>query len=174
MLTGPKHSGKTTFLLKLVEKLKREKFRIAGFTAPSVYEGTFLLGFDLYDIRRGQKVKLARRKSAKDEFEFSEEGRRFGRKILESDQTRNADLIIIDEFGPMELENGGWRKNIDLLLESKKCLLLIVREELVEKVKRIYSGLVCQTFSATEESVGQIISLLNKQGGKCGQRKDLR
>jgi len=168
LLTGPKHSGKTIFLQKLVERLKKENFRIAGFTASSVYEGAFLLGFDLTDIQSGRGVKFARRKSASDTFEFSEEGYRFGREILESKETRNADLIIIDEFGPMELEGGGWRKNIDLLLENKKCLLLVVREELVKAVKQLYSNLPCRTFSAEEKSFDEIITLLNKQGDKCG------
>ncbi len=168
LLTGKKHSGKTTFVQSLVEKLKKENFRIAGFTATSIYEGTFLLGFDLVDIQSGRGGKFARRKYAADAFVFSEEGYQFGRTILESEETRNADLIIIDEFGPMELEGGCWRKNIDLLLENKNCLLLVVREELVKTVKQLYPGLVCRVFSAEEESFDAIITLLNKQRDKCG------
>jgi len=170
LLTGSKHSGKTTFVRKLAERLKKENFNIAGFKAPSVYEGAFLLGFDLADLHSGRSVKFARRKSAKDEFEFSNGALLFGRKILDSDHTRNADLIIIDEFGPMELEGGGWRKNTDFLLENKNVLLLVVREELVERVERLYSNLHCRTFRATEESVGQIISLL-KTGKQMWIRK---
>jgi nucleoside-triphosphatase len=168
LITGKKHSGKTTFVQKLAERLKKENFSIAGFIAPSVYEGAFLLGFDLADIQNSQKNKFARRKSTTDNFEFSEEGYRFGRKILESEETRNADLIIIDEFGPMELEGQGWRKNVDSLLENQKCLLLVVREELVEKVEKLYSNLSCRTFSATEKSVEKIISLLSEQANKYG------
>ncbi len=170
LLTGKKHSGKTTFVRKLVEKLKKENFSIAGFTAPSVYQGAFLFGFDLADIQSGLSVIFARRKSKTDTFEFSDKALLFGRKILDSDHTRNADLIIIDEFGPMELEGGGWRKNTDYLLENKKILLLVVREELVERVEQLYSNLPCQTFRATEESVGQIIALL-KTGRQMWIRK---
>jgi len=168
LITGKKHSGKTTFVKKLAERLKRENFRIAGFTAPSVYEGAFLSGFDLVDIRSSRRVKFARRKSTVDGFQFSEEGYRFGRKILESKETQNADLIIIDEFGPMELEGDGWRKNVNSPLENQKCLLLVVREELVERVEKLYSNLPCLIFRAREESVEQIISLLIKQGDEYG------
>ncbi len=174
LITGKKHSGKTTFVKKLIERLKKENLIIAGFTAPSVYEGVFLLGFDLSDVRSSRRAKFARRKSTADGFVFSEEGYRFGRKILEGKKTQNADLIIIDEFGLMELEGGGWRKNVDSLLENQKCLLLVVREELVERVEQLYSNPPCRKFDATEKSVEKIISLLNKQGDKSGQGKNQR
>ena len=140
LLTGEKHSGKTTFLKKVAAKLKKENFRIAGFLAPSIYEGAFLSGFDIVDINNGRRVKLARRKSLDEAFQFSEHGLKFGRKILKSKETRNADLIIIDEFGPLELQGGGWRECVDSLLKSVKSLiLLVVRKESAEEVSRLYS-----------------------------------
>jgi len=174
LLTGKKQGGKTTVLQRLVERLKREKFKIAGFVAPSVYKGAFLPGFDLVDIQSGRSMKFARRKTAAQAFQFSDQGLEFGRKILESEEARNADLIIIDEFGPLELEGDGWRKDTDLLLENKNCLLLVVREELVEAVKELYSGLSCRVFPAVEQSIENIKRLLEKPGEKRGEGKNLQ
>ena len=174
LLTGKKHSGKTTVLKRLVEGLKREGLKISGFTAPSVYDSNFLSGFDLVDIQSGRSVKFARWKTAAQAFQFSDQGLEFGRKILESEEARNADLIIIDEFGPLELEGDGWRKDTDSLLENKNCLLLVIREELVEAVKELYSGLSCRVFPAVEQSIENIKQLLEKPGEKRGEGKNLR
>ena len=163
MFTGPKHSGKTESVQRIAEKLKKENFKIAGFTAPSVYEGAFLLGFDLVDINSGKRVKFARRKPAAERFQFSEKGFEFGRKILRNPDVENADLIIIDEFGPMELHGGGWRDDVDRLLEKNLCLLMVVREDLIEDVKILYADLPCRLFSAEQQSFEKIKHVLNKR-----------
>jgi nucleoside-triphosphatase THEP1 len=74
----------------------------------------------------------------------------------------------IDEFGPLELEGKAWRKSADSLLENKNCLLLTVRNELVEAVKKLYGGVPCQVFPVAEQSVKNVISLLEEQGEKIG------
>jgi nucleoside-triphosphatase THEP1 len=167
LLTGEKHSGKTTFLKRLAVKLKKEKFRIAGFLAPSIYEGAFLLGYDLVDIQNGRHEEFARRKSVEDAFQFSEQGLEFGWKILKSKETRNADLIIIDEFGPLELAGLGWRETIDSLLLSTDCIvMLVVRKEIAGKVKKLYKNISSVKLSAkSNESIDGVVELLRYRKG---------
>lgn len=94
------------------------------------------MGFDLLDIQSGRRVKFARREQPTKSFKFSEKGLQFGRAILNSKETKRAELVIIDEFGPFELEGFGWWETSDLLLSSTNCImLLVVRKEIIGKVK---------------------------------------
>jgi nucleoside-triphosphatase len=140
LLVGKKHSGKTTFLQRIAGELKRKNFRIAGLLALSIYRGAFLLGYDLVNIQSGGRVKFARRKRTEEPFKFSDKSWQFGQAILNNKETRRAELIIIDEFGPVEIQGDGWRKCVDSLTKSVKALiLLVVREESAEAVSRLYS-----------------------------------
>ncbi|MCK4601753.1 MAG: DUF2478 domain-containing protein, partial [Phycisphaerae bacterium] len=63
------------------------------------------------------------------------EGLAFGREAL----GRPAELVIVDEFGPLELRGGGWRGAVETLLTaSAGVVLLVVRDGLVEEVRRLY------------------------------------
>jgi nucleoside-triphosphatase THEP1 len=159
LLTGAKNSGKTTFVQQLVEKLKKENYQISGFTAPSIYEGAFLLGFDILCIRSGRKVKLAKRKSAAETFTFSKKALALGNSILNSNETKSSDLVIIDEFGPLELAGKGWRKGTDELIQSAgPLILLVVRKESAEKVRRLYNNIKVKLLQASNRKSADIIT----------------
>lgn len=166
--TGPKHSGKTTALQNLIIKLQKRNLKTAGLIAPSIYDGGFLLGFDLIDIKSGKRIKFARRKLASESFQFSEAGLRFGRSILNSEETKIADLIIIDEFGLLELNGGGWRKDVDSLVNSTNAIiLLVVRKELIEEAKQLYKDIPCEQLSAADaQSIDKIIAMLRDGQGQ--------
>jgi nucleoside-triphosphatase THEP1 len=48
------------------------------------------------------------------------------------------DLVVVDEFGPLELGGRGLRAVVDHAVESGVPILLIVRETLVESVQKLY------------------------------------
>jgi len=142
LFTGQKHCGKTTALENLVNLLKENSYKVSGFTAPSIYEGAFLLGFRLLDINTDQKIPLAKRTSPNTPFEFSQKAFDFGNQILNSQQTIDADLVIIDEFGPLEINHLGWRTSADFLINQlKKNTLLVVRNDSLEQTKAIYENI---------------------------------
>ena len=164
--TGERHSGKTTSAANLVEIAHSEGFNIAGLLAPSIYRDGELLGFDAIDLRNGNRTPLARRdtdRSKTERFTFLAEGLKLGNTALDAAATKSADLIVIDEFGPLELNGQGWRKNVDTLITSSNALiLLVVRQELADEVQRTYSGYPCRNLAAIEsESIDKIIGILN-------------
>ena len=137
---GPKHSGKTTAAEKLVEKARAEGFNVAGILAPSIYHNGKIAGFEIIDLQNQKRMLLTRRKKDNEPFSFTTEGLKFGRAALGKNKTKQADLIIVDEFGPLELTGKGWRKCVDSLIKSVNALiLLVVREESAEEVSRLYS-----------------------------------
>jgi nucleoside-triphosphatase THEP1 len=172
--TGQKHSGKTTAAGKLVERARGEGFRVAGLLAPSVYKARLLVGFDGVDLSNGETTKLARMNKSQGggrRISFTEAGLRLGKAALGLPATGKADLVVVDEFGPLELDNKGWRKDVDLLLTSTKALLLlVVRRELVERVRMLYGLYPSRKLAATKkESVEEVIRILRERRTLNGQ-----
>lgn len=151
---GEKHSGKTTALADLVRIAHEEGFNVAGILAPSLYRDGRLMGFDVLDLRDGTRAPLARRETkagAKAPFTFVDEGLRLGTAALSEEATESADLIVVDEFGPLELSGRGWRSGVESLLAGgNPAVLLVVRRELVDAVRRMYEDFRCRSINAGE------------------------
>jgi nucleoside-triphosphatase len=177
--TGKRHSGKTTSVFKLAESVRNEGFTVAGLLAFSLYENGRLAGFDAFDLQSEKRAPLARRKIKENERakrylapQFIA-GFNLGRAALSPAATKSADLIIIDEFGPLELDKRGWRKDVDLLLASSNAIiLLVVRQELVNTVRQLYKNVPSIKFIASErDSVDQVVSIL-RQRSLARQKSD--
>ena len=158
--TGQKHSGKTTGAANLAKFARSEGFNVAGLLAPSIYINGKLLGFDAVDLRNKKRVPLARRKTV--QFTFLADGIKLGKAALSKGATKSADLVIVDEFGPLELHGRGWRENVDSLLASSSALIvLVVRRELAKAVRRTYTDFPCRNLDAIEpESIDKVIDIL--------------
>jgi len=162
---GARHSGKTTAAANLVRLARREGFNVAGLLAPALYDGRRLTSFDVLDLHSGARELLARQKTGATEsgpFNFIPRGQHLGRKALTGTAAKSADLVIVDEFGPVELAGGGWRKSVDwLLVSSQAVVLLVVRDELAEKVKLLYSKFASRILTAANyESLDNVVTLL--------------
>ncbi|MBN1974513.1 MAG: hypothetical protein JW787_12815, partial [Sedimentisphaerales bacterium] len=169
--TGPKHSGKTTRALDLVNSARKEGFRIAGLLAPSIYNDGILNGFYAYDLVSALKKPLAKRNNdiqGKRHFTFLSEGLKIGLKALSKNSIENADLIIVDEFGPSELSGRIWRKSVDSMLSYGNIItLLVVRQELVEDIIKLYSHIPYEQIAANETgSIAKVINILKYHKAK--------
>ncbi|MFC1635634.1 nucleoside-triphosphatase [Planctomycetota bacterium] len=165
---GEKHSGKTTGVAGLVKVARAEGFNAAGVLAPSLYDNGRLMGFDVLNLRDGSRAPLARRRmdaGKMSPFVFINEGVRLGNAALRQELGESADLVIVDEFGPLELSGKGWRSSVDSLLTSiNTTMLLVVRREMVNLVQRVYADFHCWIINAAEtDSVNKIICALGRQ-----------
>jgi len=166
--TGKKHSGKTTSAARLAGMARDEGFDTAGLLAEALYHDGRLIGFDAIDLQTKKRAPLARRRSEGGEsipFDFIAEGVRLGRSALSMAATESADLIVVDEFGPLEMNSQGWRTDVDLLVRTSEALiLLVVREELARQVRHLYSNVASLMLCAAEaESVEKVMSVLRGQ-----------
>jgi nucleoside-triphosphatase THEP1 len=166
--TGPKHSGKTTSAARLVEAARCRGFLVAGCLAPSVHADDVLFGFDLVDLTSGERAPLTRRTIEQGQhgsFQFLADGLSLGEEALGPPATEDADLIIVDEYGPRELKSQLWRRATDRLMSSTDAvLLLVVREELVDEVLRLYAGPATRKLDAlVPESVDEVLTLLENR-----------
>ena len=151
---------------------------MAGLLAPSIVLGGELVGYDVVDLQQGTCAPLARRNrdsGAVGRLTFLAAGLELGRSALSRESTRSADLIVVDEFGPLELDCGGWRKNVDELIaaapgawffpgKTAGTVLLVVRDQIVGLVQKIYSHVPATTLAAGEaDSIGRVIELLRSR-----------
>jgi len=178
--TGPKHCGKTTSATRLAQVARAEGFNVAGLLAPSLYHNSKLLGFDVLDFQNQTRAPLARRKISQSKagpFTFIADGLKFGNAVLSAEATKSADLIIVDEFGPLELKGQGWRRNVDsLLISSNAVVLLVVRQELADPVRQVYETAPCRELTAIEKnSIDDAINMLkNRRHHMEGRRFAVR
>jgi nucleoside-triphosphatase len=150
---------------ELAQIARRKGFEVGGLLAPSVYRDGVLVGFDCFDLRGGTRTPLLRRRrdtSKPGTFTFVAEGLKLGKAALSLLATRSADLIIVDEFGPFELNYRGWRKSVDALLASSDAvILLVVRQQLAEQVQYLYANTAsCVLAAAHPQSINKVITAL--------------
>ena len=139
IISGKKHSGKTTKLLSYISELQSKNLICAGIVAVGRYKDDKRCSFELIDILGNKKHEfLTTTPSLKfkkiGRFHIIPDGEKFGRNVLENETTLNADVIIIDEIGPMELDGKGWAKYLKQFLKLDINLVITVREELLEEV----------------------------------------
>ena len=168
MLTGRKHSGKTTAAGRLARQVRSKGFRVAGLLAPSVYKDNRLVGFGAVDLMRDKQIDLANRRIAtgkRGRWAFTEAGLKLGKAALNPSAASSADLIIVDEFGPLELDGRGWRKEVDLLLSSTDVpVVLVVRQELEGPVQKLYGNYPSTKLAAAkEDSINKVIRMLKER-----------
>jgi nucleoside-triphosphatase THEP1 len=167
---GEKHSGKTTNAAKLVQIVQVDGFKVAGVLALSLYRDGKLIGFDVLDLRSEIRAPLARRKmdgGNMSPFLFIDDGLRLGSAALNREATESADLVVVDEFGPLEIAGQGWRSSVDSLVASiSATILLVVRRELVNPVQRVYADSHWLKISVGEPtSLDRVIRILGRRRG---------
>lgn len=163
--TGPKHSGKTTTLTSLIYLARLKGIAVAGILAPSVYIDDKLAGFDIVDLDTNQRTTLSRRgaqgSQTVGQFVFTDQGLELGRSALQSVLISKTELIVIDEYGPLELAHRGWRTQVDrLIAETAGIVLLVVRDELAQQVSQLYPQPPALFVPAAEpDSIDRVLDL---------------
>jgi len=142
ILNGNVGQGKTTFTQNLIGKLSSHEIKVSGFYSVGVYEDNQRVGFDLLDISTGQRMIISR-KSLQDKwiscgnYHFDPAVFQKGGEMLLQQAKEGAQLVVIDEIGPLELSNSGWSSVIEQLCsESSLPMIWVVRKTLAEKAAR--------------------------------------
>jgi nucleoside-triphosphatase THEP1 len=151
--TGPRHSGKTTAAAKLAKQAQDQGLAVAGLLAEAFHRDGRLAGFEGVDLGSGRRKVMALppvEGGSNKAFVVTDEGMRFGRRVLDEAAAGKADVVIVDEFGPLELAGKGWRGAINrLACGFPGTLVLVVRSELAPNVQRLYADRQCRVVDAT-------------------------
>ena len=156
LLTGERQVGKTTVCKQVAELARELGYDPAGLLTLAIPGQDGLpMAYHALMVSDGEQRLLAR---ADDDLG----GDRTGRYSFDTDVfpwvigrlraaiSQGCDLLIVDEIGPLELEQGkGLAPILSDLSEGKFLLLLVVRPELVGQLQKRLPGIAFRTFTVT-------------------------
>jgi nucleoside-triphosphatase THEP1 len=160
LLTGERQVGKTTVCRRVAELARGLGYDPAGLLTPAlVGEEGLPVAYHAQMVSDGEQRLLARAKGDLD-------GPRTGRYSFDADVfswvmeglrraiSQGCDLLIVDEIGPLELEQGRGLAPIlpDLFTEGHPPLLLVVRPELIVQLQKRLPAIPFRTFTVTQEN----------------------
>jgi nucleoside-triphosphatase THEP1 len=138
ILTGPVHSGKTTFLKNAILVLKENNFAADGYLSEAAWKGQEFTGYDLIDLKNDLRHPFIRKQGQEDwqkigPFYFIPGTLDLAKKIIR--RCQKADLCVVDEVGPLELEGKGvWPALEEAFKIPGQNLLVVVRETLLKDI----------------------------------------
>lgn len=134
LITGRPGVGKSSLFSAIVHELKRSGYVVGGIIAPEVREGGQRLGFKVVDLMTGEEAWLARRDVVSPVRVGSygvlvEEASKLVEKALVT-ALEGANVIGVDEVGPMELRLPVFKPLLLRVLDSGKPIILVVHFKL--------------------------------------------
>jgi nucleoside-triphosphatase THEP1 len=143
LLTGPVHEGKTTACWKAIPGIRSAGFKVAGFISPPLLnaEGG-KVGIEMMDLTTGKHQTFARVREANETttigvYHISDEAIEWARRVLAAALLANSDWLVIDEIGPLELQQGtGFAFALQALADPLRVpnAIVIVRETLAQEL----------------------------------------
>lgn len=107
VVQGAPGAGKTTAVERLARALRDRGLAVGGVLQPAVEDDEGRRrGYDVLDLRRGQRRSLARRKAEGRGYDFDGEGWAWAGERLARAQSRD-DVVVIDELGRLEARGEG-------------------------------------------------------------------
>lgn len=134
LLTGPPGIGKSTIVSKTVFMLRTQGYAIGGCLTREKREGRERVAFTMSDLMSGREGELASVRGSL--------GPRVGRyrvnlttladigAVSLREAAGRADVIVMDEIGPMELTSQEFRKAGQECFATRKPILAIVHEQM--------------------------------------------
>jgi len=166
LLTGPPGIGKSTVVTRTIYLLRMQGHGIGGCLTKEKREGRERVAFTMTDVMSGREGELASVKSSL--------GPRVGRYRVNLATLSNigarslreamdrAEVIVIDEVGPMELTSQDFRKAADECFRSQKPILAIVHElmkdPLIESIRQMSGKSVIEVSLSNREKLPQTIA----------------
>ncbi|MFZ2053206.1 MAG: nucleoside-triphosphatase [Candidatus Aminicenantales bacterium] len=183
ILTGPVHTGKTSFLKNLLPVLKAQGIPVSGYLSPSVLKRGRTFGYDLFDIKAGKSVPFLRRKGQAGwqkvgPYFFLPSGLRAAEdKIL---GCPTGGWLVVDEVGPQELARRGvWPALSAVLSRPELDCLLVVRSPLLDELQGLLGKRPIEVFDIEAENLLPVLleRLLKPAAGRAvkkGAKKSRR
>ncbi len=159
-LTGRRGVGKTEICRKLIVLCRQADISVGGILSPGDSEGAVQKKeFFAEHIKTGERWLLGSRiaplqGSRYRSVFFSEQGFRRALNALEADIAEHPMFLVLDEVGPLELEQ---KQGFFPLLDSLRLgysgnLLIVVRPELLETLQNYFTGERITIFCATPDN----------------------
>ncbi len=144
-ITGRPGIGKTTVFMRVMTGLRKRGYVVGGIICPEIRSGGKRLGFNIVDLLTNEKGVLAY------VCRGGESGPRVGKYCVNVSDVvaigvnaikkalERADVVGIDEVGPMELKVPQLKSSIYEALRSSKPVLAVVHRRIIGELVKIFS-----------------------------------
>jgi len=162
LLAGEINSGKSTLLY---ETVKRANFSCGGVVSLPVFESGMKVGMDALDILTGERKVLVRLGGI--------DGIRVGKYTISKDGLRhcenairkaigNCEIVVIDEFGLLEMEGRGMAKVAEDAFRRGNALV-VLRKGLKERFMEKYGHYNFKVIDSDSISADELARRLEKE-----------
>ncbi len=162
ILTGGINQGKTSLTRQVIERLQKEGLTVRGFVSLGNTNDSNRNAYKVKDIQSGEEEQLCSSEPDKTKlhvgrYYFDKKGIEKGCSIITDSITKPIDLLVIDELGPMEMNDRGWAPAIENAIEANCCAQFwIIRKRLVKPFMRKWNVGDITLFDLEEDSPEKI------------------
>lgn len=166
VISGKKHSGKTTYAKEVIENMQKRKISVTGFVAEGEFENGQRSAFFLKNLKTNQKQFFCGRKPIENgikagSFYIDKKGFDFGNKILNHSKIKKEEIIFIDEIGPFELKGKGWSAAIENIFQNTENMQVwIVREGLKHDVLKRFDITKATIFDIEKDEINKVANFI--------------
>lgn len=142
VVTGRQDAGKTSYCRGLVERWRQAGLKTAGILSVGRFKNGEKTGFHAHDLAGGESRLLASRSPGElegfrlDQWVFDPRVMEWGNRVLADIDA--ADLLVIDELGPLEfLFQKGWMAAFEVLIMKRfRLAVVVIRPECLADFKK--------------------------------------
>jgi nucleoside-triphosphatase THEP1 len=139
IIKGAIGDGKTRLAEKISDKFKAKGIKVAGIYAPRILVNGDTIGYDIVNIMTNDRTPFLRTGGKSihkiGKFKILPGGLELGLTAICQARIERTDVMIVDEVGKLELQDGGWAKAIEpLFLYFGNPVLLFIRNDFTEEV----------------------------------------
>jgi len=144
IISGSKGEGKSLFVKSLIKKLQEKGHDVGGFYSDKQIQNDECAGYQIFDIETEQKVQFLLKGDIKGcdkimKFSIINEGLEFGKAVLIK-AMREKEIVVIDEVGLLELQDGGWNQIlVKIHNSSNKIFIITARDVFVQELIAKYN-----------------------------------
>jgi nucleoside-triphosphatase len=170
LITGRPGIGKTTILTRVIDRLKSDGYNVGGFTSAELRVNGVRVGFKIKDLSTGESDILAHidlrggPSLGKYHVNLNSLSNIGSSSIVRA--LENADIIAVDEVGPMELFSNAFRTALKGAVDSKKPMLCTLhanaRDPIIEYIKSREDSILFEvTLNNRERLHEKLVALLH-------------
>ncbi len=141
LVVGDREEGKTALLREKIREMTSQGLRLSGFVAEGIHSSDGKRrGYRIVNISTGESADFCLEEGSEGwekvgRFRIDPDGLAKGTEWMSPDNIHEADWLVIDELGPLELAGKGWAPLIERILrEDPKPMIWTVRRQLAAKI----------------------------------------
>lgn len=165
LITGRPGVGKTTVVRKVAERVKAQGLKVGGMISTEIREKNTRVGFEMQDLLTGERgilahVNISGPKIGKYKVSL-EDLKKVGASSI-SRAIDEADVVVIDEIGPMELLSQDFKDSVRKALNSTKIVISTIhykcRDNLITATKNRRDAKIYEVTVENRDKLPDIIA----------------